>query len=431
MRFLAKSLATLLLAAAVILPLGVVGLLVLAWYCTDHQPSVVRLAVTTPADVARALRLAERNDPRRAPQGVLRTITLTQEELDLLLPQLAAHAARGQAVAELQDGRARVQLSLPLPSSPFGSWLNVQGQLVQTEGLPRVQALRLGRLEVPQPIADWLLARGMAWLQQNPGLGTAADAVQRVQITPQALSVVYAWHDGLPGPLQAALLPPEEVQRLRAQQQRLAQLVDAPQPQGVALHELLQPLLALAGERAGGTKATPEERAQEQRAALLVLAFYVNGKGLAAIAPAAADGPAPRPQRVQLAGRGDLAQHFSVSAALAAVAGTPLADAVGLYKELDDAGAGGSGFSFVDLAADRAGARLGALAVGPAAAQERLQRRVAAGLTEQDLLPSVRDLPEFLPQPMFQKRYGEPGSPAYKRMQADIERRIGALALYR
>src|SRR6218665_1650176 len=110
MRFLAKSLAALLLSAAVILPLGVVGLLVLAWYCTDHQPSVVRLAVSTPADVARALRLAERNDPRKAPPGVLRTITLTSEELDLLLPHLAAQLARGQAVAELQDGRGGVQL---------------------------------------------------------------------------------------------------------------------------------------------------------------------------------------------------------------------------------------------------------------------------------------------------------------------------------
>ncbi|WP_326535227.1 hypothetical protein [Pseudorhodoferax sp.] len=428
MRFIAKSLTVLLLSAAVVLPLGVLGLLALAWYCTDHAPAVVRMATATPADVARATRLAERSDPRKAKPGMLRSITLTQEELDLVLPHLAARAAKGQAMAELQSGRARVQLSLPLPSNPFGPWLNVQAQLVQTEGLPQIQALRFGRLQLPQPAADWLLARGLAWLQQQPALGPAADAIQRVQITPQAVSVVYAWHDGLPAQLQAALLEPEDVQRLRAYQQRLAQLTQAPPPQGMALHELLQPLLALAGERAG---AAPEQRALEQRAALVVLAFYVNGKGLAAIAPAAADGPAPRAQRVQLAGRGDLAQHYSVSAALAAVAGTPLADAVGLYKELDDAGTGGSGFSFVDLAADRAGARMGALAVGPAPAQVRLQRRVAAGLTEQDLVPSLQDLPEFLPKAEFQRRYGNTDSAAFKRMRADIERRIGALALYR
>lgn len=428
MRFIAKSLAVLLLSAAVVLPLGLIGLLGLAWYCTDQAPSVVRTGISTPADVARAMQLAARLDPRKAPPGVLRTMTLTQEELDLVMPHLAARTARGQAVAELQAGQARVQASLPLPANPFGPWLNVEAQLVQTDSLPQLRAVRFGRLELPQPVADWLLARGLSWLQQRPELGPAADTVQRVQITPQALSVVYAWHDGLPAQLQAALLPPEDVARLRVHQQRLVELVQAPQPQGLALHQLLQPLLALANQRAG---ANAELRAQEQRAALLVAAFYVNGKGLAAIAPAAAEGPAPRAQRVQLAGRGDLAQHFMVSAALAAVAGTPLADAVGLYKELEDAGRGGSGFSFVDLAADRAGTRFGALAVGPVAGQARLQRALQAGLAEQDLLPPVRDLPEHLPQAEFERRYGKVGSASFKRMQADIERRVGALALYR
>ena len=117
-------------------------------------------------------------------------------------------------------------------------------------------------------------------------------------------------------------------------------------------------------------------QAVEAGAALVVLAFHVNGKGLAALSPAAAEGLAPVPRRVLLGGRDDLARHFSISAALAATMDTPLADAVGLYKELEDARPGGSGFSFVDLAADRAGARLGALAVGGAAEQERLQRRL-------------------------------------------------------
>lgn len=38
--------------------------------------------------------------------------------------------------------------------------------------------------------------------------------------------------------------------------------------------------------------------------------------------------------RIDLAGRHDLAQHFVVSAALAAWSGEPVADAIGLYKEL-------------------------------------------------------------------------------------------------
>ncbi|MFT3718397.1 hypothetical protein [Pseudorhodoferax sp.] len=424
MRFLAKSLAALLLAAAVVLPLGVAGLLALAWYCSDEAPAVAR-AAATPAEAARARQLAARSDPRRAPPGVLRTITLTQEDLDLLLPHLAAHAAKGQARAELQPGRARLRLSLPLPSNPFGPWLNVQAQLVQAGDLPQVQDMRLGRLALPQPVADWLLARGLGWLQRQPG-AEALDSIAQVQITPDALRIAYAWNDGAPAALKAAQAGPEETARLRVYQEHLQAAAAQAAAPGQPLPALLQPLLELAGRRAAGNAAA---RAAEQRAALLALAFHVNGKGLAAIVPALADAPAPLPRNVHLAGRSDLAQHFAVSAALAAVAGTPLADAVGPYKAQEDAGQDGGGFSFADLAADRAGARFGALAV--AADQGRLQQRLAAGLTEQDLLPPLRDLPEFLPQAVFERRYGEVGSPAFKRMRGNIDRRIGVLALYR
>ena len=68
------------------------------------------------------------------------------------------------------------------------------------------------------------------------------------------------------------------------------------------------------------------------------------------------------PQNVTLDGREDFAKHFIVSAAIAAFADTALADAIGLYKEIDDARYG-SGFSFNDIAADRAGTKFGEKAV--------------------------------------------------------------------
>lgn len=125
-------------------------------------------------------------------------------------------------------------------------------------------------------------------------------------------------------------------------------------------------------------------RCKENRSALIVLAFH--GKGLAALAPEARAWPPARRHVVTLAGRSDLPQHFTISAVLAATAGSPLSDVVGLYKELDDA-RHGSGFSFNDLAADRAGTRLGALAAGAAAGRERLRKTLVAGLSENDLIP--------------------------------------------
>lgn len=414
--------------AAVALPLGFVILLGLAWYCTDNVPSVPQAAPPTAATIEHARRLLARNDPRQAKSGVLRTITLTQDELDMVLAYASQRVAQGNARLLLQQDQATLQASLRLPSNPFGGYLNIEAALADTGAKPRIASLRLGRLQVPQQINGWILALGLRWLQQDPAYGPASDAIQRVRLTPDLLSVVYTWNDSLPDQLRASLVDADEVERLRAYQARLVAL-RSDDPAGLGLHQLLQPLMELATLRTG--RSSPAEAlALERRAALVVAAFHVNGKGLAAVVPAAAEWPAPPPRRVRLGGRADLAQHFIVSAALAAAAGTPLADAVGLYKETEDA-RGGSGFSFADLAADRAGTRFGALAVGPAAAQQQLQRRLAAGLTDQDLLPAVRDLPEMLQESEFKRRYGSTETAVYKRMVQDIDRRIAALALYR
>jgi len=62
---------------------------------------------------------------------------------------------------------------------------------------------------------------------------------------------------------------------------------------------------------------------------------------------------------------------------------------------------------------------------------DRARRALARGLGEQDLMPDVRDLPEFLTEAEFKRRFGRVGQPAYQAMVADIERRIAALSIYR
>jgi hypothetical protein len=223
--------------------------------------------------------------------------------------------------------------------------------------------------------------------------------------------------------LRATVVAPADQQRLRAYQEKLTQLTHAAQGRTVSVADLLSPLFALAAERsaAGGHAAT------ENRAALLTLALFATHRPLGMLVPAAYQWPQPVPKFVTLRQRHDTAQHFLVSAVIAVEDGTPLADAVGLWKELNDARRGGSGFSFNDLAADRAGTRFGELAVrAPALAQQR----VAAGVSDADLLPEVGDLPENLPQSEFMARYGGVGGKAYNRLLATIESRLDALPMF-
>jgi len=54
-----------------------------------------------------------------------------------------------------------------------------------------------------------------------------------------------------------------------------------------------------------------------------------------------------------------------------------------------------------------------------------------AAIGEKDIMPMTEDLPEFMPEREFQRRFGGIDAPPYKKMMAEIEQRIAALAFYR
>ncbi len=405
-------------------PLALAGALYLA---LEDRPLVTRAAQLTPEHIERAKRIIEKNDPRKMKAGALHTISLSQEELDLVVNYLAGRYGNGSSRVVLQPGAAAISATLELPRNPLGRFLNVNAALHETAALPAFDELKVGRLPVPAWLADWLLERGLRRINAHESYRIAADSIRKVSVADGRLTVSYTWQADLPDRIKAAILPREDQQRLKAYQERLADLArqrgGAP---SASLTELLEPLFRLAAERTAAG-----DPVAENRAAITVLTFYANGKGLAAIVPAARDWPQPAPRRILLGGREDFPQHFTISAALAANAGGPLSDAIGLYKEVDDSRGGGSGFSFNDIAADRAGTRFGELATGSRESAMKLQRQVSDGVREADIMPAVKGLPEFMPEAEFKRRFGGVGAPAYKRMMDEIERRIAALPLYR
>ena len=441
--------------------LGVIGLTVtlvtgvatLLYFAIDSTPLVSGAAGLTPAHIERAKRLLDRNDPRTLRPGVLRTITVSEEDLDLAVNYLANRFGNGSSKIELSDGKANARASVLLPPIPFmplipfissSRYINIDAVLGETAVLPQFEHLKIGQLRIPAFIANRILKASIARLQRSANYGAATDTIKNVSSRNGMLSVVYEWNDAVPAQLAAALVPVADQLRMQAYQARLVELtgpsgqpanppgyppthpVSSPRSHpkvGLPLSTLVQGLFQLSAERGGDAVA-------ENRAAIIVMAFYVNGKGLGAIIPAARQWPVPTLRGVTLAGRGDFSQHFTISAALAATAGSPLSDAVGLYREVDDS-RGGSGFSFNDIAADRAGTRFGELATGPERGMRKIKRLLIAGVQDADLLPEVKDLPEFLQEVEFKRRYGGIGAPAYTKTMKDIEQRIAALPLYR
>ena len=394
-----------------------------AWLAVQDQPAVTRVAEVSVIDVARAMRLLRVIDPRRQGGEGLREVAVSQREVELLLDQVAQRSVPGASRVLLQAKTARLLLSLPLRGVLAGRWLNLDLSLSETSGLPEIDRLQIGALRLPGWVGELALRWALAYQLGPDQARLAREVLQGAAFTPDKLTLRYLWRAGTTDRLFAILVPQPEQDRMKVYVQGLAAVRLKSVAAGrIALSQLLPPLFTLVQQRVNDG-ADP---AQECRAAIVALAFVPYPQQLMAVVPAARRWRLPPRWRLTLAGRDDFPLHFIISAALAVEGGGPLADAIGVFKEVLDAG-DGSGFSFNDIAADQAGRRFGQLATR---APDRLLA-LASGATDADLLPDVTDLPEFIRAAEFKARYGSLGSPAYQQQLADIEARLNAMPLYR
>lgn len=124
--------------------------------------------------------------------------------------------------------------------------------------------------------------------------------------------------------------------------------------------------------------------------------------------------------------RDDLARHYTISALLTALGGAKQAEAIGVGKELLDTQRD-SGFSFIDLAADRAGIRF---AEGVLSGKVSLLS-VANDYNVGFFMPSIEGLPEGLTAEEFVSSFGTPTDARFLQVIRDIDTRMGALPPYR
>ncbi len=408
-----RRLITWLAAALLAVLLALAALLLIA---IDRQPLVERGTAISPIAIAQARELLSRHDPRQQASGEIATVAIPANLIDEGVNYLAGRYLRGRGAFVLSEEAGEFRVTLPIVGQRY---LNFRASLRPGEGMPGVDQARLGGIAVPGPLVDALIAKAVAAAGLSREWQVATRSIQQFAIDASSatISITYVWEPLILDHARAIALSPEKVRQLRAAHLALAALLSHRAPGSiVSLAEILHAALPHASDPVG-----------HGRAVLFVLASQLARVDLATFVPATRAWPRIRWVRITLAGRHDLAQHFVISATLAAWSGEPVADAIGLYKELDDARRG-SGFSFVDLAADRAGTRFGEiLARNP----ERLAERLAAGLSERDLLPAIGGLPEYLNAERFRNDYESPDSPQFKAMSRDIENRLSSLPLYR
>ena len=415
MRALIKLVFLLLLLAVPLL--AGIGYLALA-----EQPLVNETDRLAHEDIARAKAVLKENDPRRLPPGGVSSVRIAPKDLNLAANYLLQRSTNGKARITLADQLLRLNATLQFAQLPLRNFLNIDAAITSEGGRPRISRLQVGRLHVPDIISNGLLDLALKRLAARSGQQSISDLLQDLRLTPDGVELAVRWDGDLLEQARSTLLGDGDRDALRFYHDELVRLMNNGLGSKGRLVDLLRAMFA-----AAQTRSYAADPVLENTALLTVLGTWASRQDLARLVP----GELQRPGgfRWKLDGRTDFAQHFLTSAALAARGDSTLSDAVGLFKEINDTDAG-SGFSFTDIAADRAGTRFGAAVTANTAAARDAQHRLAAGIEESTVMPSVKDLPEHLRGAEFRERFGHVGSPEYHALMQEIEDRIGTLSFY-
>jgi hypothetical protein len=410
--------------------------IVLAAMTLSLRPGVEEPRAPDAASVAAARDVLSQLTGENAQRGTRLTLAISQRELnglaelgsEALSPlrmeaRLVSQEPRGKTArtggpAPPRDAALAVQMSRQLP---LGAWINITGQarnaqVSQPAGLPDID-LTVGRLPIPQWLTHWAIHRLWGWAQGDVAQPLdLAQVLRRVSIKPAAITLTVV-HPGqgaaLAGLAQARgvstdsdALAAAYCAIAGADDTDLAALVrragKLPMRKGIAQRDHNRALLAAIAMR-----AVPEYRDR------------LAGAAYPQIARCVVDAPP-----LTLAGRGDLAKHWALSAALTATLGSQVTRSMGTWKELADSMEGGSGFSFVDLAADRSGERFAIAAVDPKLARP-VHIRLGA-ITQEQMLPrELLSKPEGLDVAAFERDYSATNSPEYARALGAINRLLG------
>lgn len=408
--------------------LGLVWLLalmaLLAWIILDLHPEVRPVQQQSYLSATRSL--IDRNvraNPLRTAE--VRSIAMTEDDLTAVANFiLLRKRLDGHAVADIHGKRLDFRSSIKLPLDWPTLYLNLKIVTDDAEPSARVQQLKAGRLALPQPLVSALQFAVINWTPLRRYTRIFAPLIHEVRIADERLRITINWNRDTLTQMQQGVSDEASKARLIAYQKRLTDLLFQYQSKRyISLSLLIQPLFALAQDRSRQADSDP---VVENRALILVLGAYANGRKLAT------DGLtlSPPQKSLLLNRRIDTAQHFMASAALAVSGHRTFADLIGLAKEINDTHSG-SGFSFTDLAADRAGALFGKFVTKSRDHALRAQAMLSQSGDEMLYMPNLRGLPENLGPTDFVNRFRNIDSPEFETLKRNIEERIQSCALYR
>ena len=399
----------------------------------QDSPLYVEKTRITDTEITQVRNFIEKNNPIYFKQGQQKTISITEKQISLFAKYLQNKLPGApQIKIKLFRSAAYFIASIKLPanfiSNTFGDYVNITAQIRQSQQTLDIKALEIGDITVPDAISKWLFQQAHQQLLTNSAEYRASiKSLTALTLDKQRLDIAFIWNKDIAqqvkNKMAGTIFSEDMLNRMNAYTQYLSNVIPSISASRPSLTTLLQPMFNYAVNRSRNNDPT-----LENRALFIVLGAYMLDKNIPEFMgdPNAVILPH---KDFYLKNRDDLSKHFLVSAALTALADPAIAHAIGLEKEIKDS-AGGSGFSFADLAADKAGVTLANTALSSIPYASIVQQRLSNYSIESDFMPDIQHLPEGLQNINFKRIYHDTDSDDYKRIISLIDLRIERCGIY-
>ena len=394
-------------------------LVILLFFAIDDTPLLKTHQGLNREDIQRAKQLLHVTPAEREQ---VKTVSLDEKDLNIAVSYLLNHFVENTTQIQILDDRITAQIAVFVPKSPWGRYLDFNFSLRQDGDNIQIKSFKIGEISIPDPAANIVIPAIVRYTSLNQYWQVLREYVKNVHITAQSLQISYLGSI-VDDAKKLVLKKHKDYPNLHLYQQQINEIVSRHDPNWrLSLIDLLQPLFLSAYQNTG-----EENAIQENRAIIIAVGSYIYKNDLRRYLPLGLVFSKEYP--VFAYKRIDIPQHFIASALLVAVDAFQLSEQIGIDKELGDAQKG-SGFSFVDLTADRAGVRFGQKAINSIAKARELQRIMSSAKDYSAIIPDVQDLPEHIDQQAFSQHFGSIDSLAYNQLVQQIDERINALPLY-
>ncbi len=431
MKALFKVIFLLVFVGILALPVGII-----VWGIEDTA-EVARHEDLSLADVKRVKELVDKSKPVKMKVKQVKQFEIDEKDLNLLVNYGFSKGLKLNSLFSditLAENHIQTVVTLMLPSTPLGQYVNVSWGLRSIGSSLEPVAVQLGKITIPDWVVKPILGAINSLLLKSEfyqNVMENAESIQHIAIDQNSLRVVYEWNPNSLAKLEESgktlLVPRDYQEKLVVYYNELGNQVKPFRKKKVSLAIILKPMFNFAFDQA----KTSNDPVQENRVLLQSLALYSTRRDLTHAISADLQTKVKKPVQTTLTlhGRSDLAKHFLVSSALSVSAGSSLANFIGLVKEVEDSN-GGSGFSFADLAADKAGVKIGELAITSPQVAQKVQHDMRLISGESGFMPSIDSLPEGIMALEFKKRYTDLDSKSYSLVNDEISKRISRCQVF-